>query len=94
MANLLIGLSEEILFRGYFMYTLADGIGFWAAAVLVSIGFGALHYYTKPHERWEDWMAVTLLTVFITLAAAPAASPFSLACTRLSILRFFTYSPG
>ena len=68
LANLLIGLSEEILFRGYFMYTLADGIGFWAGAVLESIGFGALHYYTKPHERWEDWMAVTLLTVFITLA--------------------------
>ena len=68
LANLLIGLSEEILFRGYFMYTLTDGIGFWAAAALESIGFGALHYYTKPHERWEDWMAVTLLTVFITLA--------------------------
>jgi len=50
------------------LYTLADGIGFWAAAALESIGFGALHYYTKPHERWEDWMAVTLLTVFITLA--------------------------
>ena len=68
LANLLIGLSEEILFRGYFMYTLTDGIGFWAAAALESIGFGALHYYTKPHERWEDWIAVTLLTVFITLA--------------------------
>jgi len=27
--NLLIGLSEEITFRGYFLYTLADGIGFW-----------------------------------------------------------------
>jgi len=68
VANLLIGLSEEVLFRGYFMYTLADGIGFWPAAILQAIGFGALHYYTKPHERWEDWAAVTLLTIFITLA--------------------------
>src|SRR5579859_237629 len=67
-ANLLIGLSEEILFRGYFMYTLADGLGFWAATILQAIGFGALHYYTKPNERWEDWVAVTLLTIFITLA--------------------------
>ena len=66
--NLLIGFSEEILFRGYFMYTLADGIGFWSAAIVQAVGFGALHYYTKPHERWEDWVAVTLLTVFITLA--------------------------
>lgn len=67
-ANLLIGLSEEITFRGYFLYTLSDGIGFWAAALINAIGFGALHYYTKPHERWEDWVAVTLLTIFITLA--------------------------
>ena len=66
--NLLIGFSEEILFRGYFLYTLADGVGFWAAAIVESIGFGALHYYTKPSERWEDWLAVTLLTIFITLA--------------------------
>ena len=68
LGNLLIGLGEEIAFRGYFMYTLADGIGFWAAAIIQAIGFGALHYFTKPHERWEDWVAVTLLTIFITLA--------------------------
>ncbi|MGA2020721.1 MAG: type II CAAX endopeptidase family protein [Candidatus Sulfotelmatobacter sp.] len=68
LASLLIGLSEEIMFRGYFLYTLADGIGFWPAAILESIGFGALHYFTKPFERWEDWFAVTLITIFITLA--------------------------
>ncbi len=67
-ANLLIGLSEEITFRGYFLYTLTDGIGFLAAATINAVGFGALHYYTKPDERWEDWAAVTLLTFFITLA--------------------------
>lgn len=68
VANLLIGLSEEITFRGYFLYTLADGIGFWPAALINAVGFGALHYFTKPNERWEDWLAVTLITVFITLA--------------------------
>src|SRR5579862_1606552 len=68
LANLLIGAGEEILFRGYFLYTLADGVGFWGAASLEAIGFGALHYFTKPYERWEDWVAVTLITIFITLA--------------------------
>lgn len=68
LANLLIGFGEEICFRGYFLYTLADGVGFWAATVVAAVGFGALHYYTKPHERWEDWVAVSLLTLFITLA--------------------------
>jgi len=68
VANLFIGFSEEILFRGYFLYTLADGIGFWPAAIFNSLGFGALHYFTKPYERWEDWVAVTLITFFILLA--------------------------
>jgi len=68
LTNLLIGFSEEITYRGYFLYTLADGIGFWAAALINALGFGALHYYTKPYERWEDWVAVSLLTIFITLA--------------------------
>jgi uncharacterized protein len=68
LANIFIGLSEEILFRGYFLYTLADGIGFWPAAIINAIGFGALHYFTKPFERWEDWVAVALITLFVTLA--------------------------
>jgi uncharacterized protein len=68
IANLFIGFSEEILFRGYFLYTLSDCIGFWAAALFNAIGFGALHYFTKPDERWEDWAAVTLITIFLTLA--------------------------
>ena len=67
-ANLLIGITEEIMFRGYFMYTLSDAVGFWAAAIFESIGFGALHYFTKPYERWEDWFSVTLLTILVTLA--------------------------
>jgi uncharacterized protein len=53
-ANLLIGFAEEIQFRAYLLATLADGIGFWPAALLLSLGFGALHYFLKPHERWED----------------------------------------
>ena len=51
-ANLMIGLAEEILFRSYFLYTLADGIGFWARRSSNRFSFGALHYYLKPHERW------------------------------------------
>jgi membrane protease YdiL (CAAX protease family) len=67
IANLLIGFSEEIQFRAYLLATLADGIGFWAAAILVSIGFGALHYFLKPHERWEDFASTGLLGLFICL---------------------------
>lgn len=40
---ILVGLSEEFLFRGYTQYTLARGIGFWPAAVFLSLVFGAAH---------------------------------------------------
>jgi uncharacterized protein len=67
IANLLIGFAEEIQFRGYLLATLADGIGFWAAAILLSVGFGALHYFLKPHERWEDFASTGLLGLFMCL---------------------------
>jgi membrane protease YdiL (CAAX protease family) len=67
IANLLIGFSEELQFRAYLVATLADGIGFWAAAILLSIGFGALHYFLKPHERWEDFACTGLLGLFMCL---------------------------
>lgn len=38
-----VGFFEEFLFRGYVQYTLGDGIGFWPAAVLLSLGFGSVH---------------------------------------------------
>jgi uncharacterized protein len=34
---------EEFAFRGYMQATLGSGIGFWGAAILLSILFGALH---------------------------------------------------
>jgi membrane protease YdiL (CAAX protease family) len=64
IANLLIGFTEELLFRAYLLTTLADGIGFWVAAILLSTGFGALHYFLKPHERWEDFASTALLGLF------------------------------
>jgi len=67
LANVLIGFSEEIQFRAYLLTTLADGIGFWLAATLLSLGFGALHYFLKPHERWEDFASTGLLGLFMCL---------------------------
>jgi len=76
IANLLIGFSEEFRFRAYLLATLADGIGFWPASILLSIGFGALHYFLKPHERWEDFVSTGLLACSCALrCAAPARWP-------------------
>jgi CAAX protease family protein len=40
---LLVGVFEESLFRGYLQYTLARGVGFWWAALLLSLAFAAGH---------------------------------------------------
>jgi CAAX protease family protein len=65
LAALAIGLAEEITFRGYLLRTLADGIRFWPAAVLVSVGFGALYF--RPYHRWEDFACMGLLALFSCL---------------------------
>lgn len=39
----IVGLSEEFTFRGYMQYTLTTGMGFWPAAILMSLLFAAAH---------------------------------------------------
>jgi len=59
-AFLLVGIAEEFLFRGYLQFTLASGMGFWPAAVLLSCFFGAVHI-RNPGEG-----PVGVLSVFVT----------------------------
>ena len=42
-AFLMVGLLEEYLFRGYALYTLGDGIGFWPAAIILGLVFAWVH---------------------------------------------------
>jgi membrane protease YdiL (CAAX protease family) len=53
----LVALLEETLFRGYAFYTLIDGIGFWPAAVVLSIIFAAAHV-RNPGEAKVGIVAV------------------------------------
>jgi CAAX protease family protein len=62
-----VGLFEEFLFRGYTQYTLADGIGFWPAAVLLSCVFGALHL-GNPGEGWVGAAGVVSIGLIFALA--------------------------
>ncbi|MGA9883772.1 MAG: type II CAAX endopeptidase family protein [Candidatus Acidiferrales bacterium] len=56
----LVGLAEEFVFRGYAQFTLASGIGFWPAAVLLSAAFGGLHLFNSG----EDWVGAVSVFVF------------------------------
>jgi hypothetical protein len=51
LGALLIGLSEEFMFRGYIQHTLAEGIGFWPAALILSALFALVHKL-NPGENW------------------------------------------
>ena len=63
-AFLLLAFAEEFAYRGYSQATLARGMGFWPAAVLLSAIFGAVHYFFKPMETWMDGLSVGLFGLF------------------------------
>jgi membrane protease YdiL (CAAX protease family) len=51
VAFLFVGFFEEFLFRGYALFTLATGIGFWPAATALSVAFGALHLRNGGEDK-------------------------------------------
>jgi membrane protease YdiL (CAAX protease family) len=61
-----VGLFEEFLFRGYAQFTLADGIGFWPAAILLSGSFGYVHL-ENPGEGPIGAAAVVMIGLVFAL---------------------------
>jgi membrane protease YdiL (CAAX protease family) len=60
-ANVLVGLGEELLFRGYLLQTLWTSLSFWPAATLLSLWFAADHYFFKLGENL--WDVITLVSL-------------------------------
>jgi membrane protease YdiL (CAAX protease family) len=73
---LLVGFYEEFLFRGYSLFTLARGIGFWWAAAALSAMFGLIHL----GNGGEDWRGI--------LVAASIGFFFCLTLRRTGTLWF------
>lgn len=63
---LLVGLNEEYMFRGYPLQALSRGLGFWPAAILLSLLFGAAHL-TKSDENAIDITNIVLLGLLLCL---------------------------
>lgn len=53
----LVAFFEEFAFRGYMQATLASGMGFWPAAVVLAVVFGALHLGNKGEAKFGAAMA-------------------------------------
>jgi hypothetical protein len=68
VAFLFASFFEEIVFRGYELFTLASGIRFWPAAIILSALFGFyFHYAQKPNETLVDALSVFLIALFFCL---------------------------
>jgi membrane protease YdiL (CAAX protease family) len=62
-----VGLFEEFLFRGYTQYTLAESVGFWPAAIVLSCLFGAVHL-GNPGEGWVGAAGVVAIGLIFAFA--------------------------
>ena len=55
-----VALFEEFFFRGYALFTLTTGMGFWPAAAVLSCAFGYVHHL-NPGETWVGAFAAGLV---------------------------------
>lgn len=67
IAYLLSGLFEEFAFRGYVQYTLASGIGFWPAALVLSGLFGIGHLIADANENVVGSVTVVMFGLLLCL---------------------------
>jgi len=63
---LVVGLYEDFLFRGYSLITLAETIGFWQAALLLSFAFGFIHLGNRG-ESWVGALGAAFIGLFFCL---------------------------
>ena len=61
---LLVGFVEEAAFRGYPLFALSEGIGFWPAAIVMTLLFGAAHL-SKPNETAIDIASILFIGLFL-----------------------------
>jgi CAAX protease family protein len=63
---LIVAFYEEFFTRGYAQFTLTETVGFWPAAILLSLGFGALHL-ENPGENWVGILGAMVIGFFFCL---------------------------
>ena len=66
MAFLAVAFFEEFAVRGYALFTMTTGIGFWPSAILLSGLFGAVHLENSG-ESWVGGLSAGLIGLFFCL---------------------------
>ncbi len=67
LAFVAVGFFEEYLFRGYPQFTLATGIGFWPAAIIIS-GLFWLGHMGNPGETWVGGFATAVAAMMFCVS--------------------------
>jgi membrane protease YdiL (CAAX protease family) len=60
---LVVGFYEEFAFRGYVQFAMGQGVGFWPAAIVLSVIFGVMHA-TNPGESLVGVAGVVVSGLF------------------------------
>ena len=63
--NLLIGLGEEMWYRGYMFQTLWKSLGFWPSAIAIALLFASDHFFFKQGENVWDVITLVGLSLWI-----------------------------
>jgi uncharacterized protein len=66
IAFLAVALFEEFCFRGYALFTLSTGVGFWPAAIIFSSLFGYVHH-GNAGESWLGAFAAGIVGLLFCL---------------------------
>jgi len=61
-----VALFEEFFFRGYVLFTLTTGVGFWPAAIVSSAAFGYVHH-SNSGETWVGAFAAGMVGLLFCL---------------------------
>jgi uncharacterized protein len=70
---LMVGFFEEYCFRGYLLYTLTRGLGFWPAAILTSCLFAWVHH-GNPGETRMGLAEIVLIALVFALSVQRTGS--------------------
>jgi CAAX protease family protein len=61
----MVGVAEGFAFSGYPLFALARGLGFWPAAALLALLFGALHLAANGGENWLGSLSLVIVGLLL-----------------------------
>lgn len=74
VANIMVGLAEEMWYRGYLLQTLWKALGFWPAAIVLALLFTSDHYFYKTGENAYDAVSLIGFNLFVCYSVLKTGS--------------------